>query len=83
MDESLSSSFGKADSLRRQIEDGSAEDSQVTMSMASLTLQTSLQECITLYERCKELVEQLALFSDNESIDDVASSELKCGIGPH
>jgi len=30
-----------------------------------------------MYERCKQLVDQLALFSDNESIDDVTSSELK------
>jgi hypothetical protein len=29
MDESLSASFAKADSLRRQIEDGTAEDTQV------------------------------------------------------
>ena len=30
-----------------------------------------------MYERCKQLVEQLALFSDNEGLDDVTSSELK------
>jgi hypothetical protein len=30
-----------------------------------------------MFERCKELVDHLALFSQNEGIDDVASSEMK------
>jgi hypothetical protein len=31
MDESLSSMFAKADTLRREIDDGSVEDTQVTI----------------------------------------------------
>jgi hypothetical protein len=30
-----------------------------------------------MYKGCNQLVEQLALFSDNESIEDVTTSELK------
>lgn len=39
--------------------------------------QEKLKECISMFERCKEVVDQLALFSENEGIDDVNSSELK------
>ena len=42
-----------------------------------LMLQTSIAQCITNYETCKRLVEQLALFSENEEIEDIATSELK------
>src|SRR5271154_70625 len=40
-------------------------------------IQSKVQECIALHERCKQLVEQLALFSSNETADDIATSELK------
>ena len=39
--------------------------------------QEKLRECISMFERCKELVDHLALFSQNEGIDDLASSEMK------
>jgi len=79
MDESLSSLYAKADTLRRQIDEGTAQgDFQVcVMLMEPLTSKENVQTCIAQFERCKQLVDQLALFSDNEAIDDVASSELK------
>ena len=43
-------------------------------------MQEQLQECIAFYKRCRDLVTRLALFSQNESVDDVSSSELKFDI---
>jgi hypothetical protein len=79
MDESLSSLYARADALRRQIDDGSIDGFQVIFRCFWKTNgeQNRVQECITLYEQCKQLVERLALFSENESADDVASTELK------
>ena len=47
------------------------------MSCLSANEQDKLKECISMFERCQQLVDQLALFSENEGIDDVASSEMK------
>ena len=47
------------------------------MACGSADVQEKLKECISMFERCKQLVDQLALFSENEGIDDVASSEMK------
>ena len=80
MDESLSSLYAKADTLRRQIDDGSAQgDSQVVLmtNVPTNNTQSNLLQCITLFQQCKQLVDQLALFSVNEGIDDVSSSEMK------
>jgi hypothetical protein len=79
MDESLSSLYVKADTLRRQIDDGSAQgDSQVVlMTNVPTNTQSNLLQCITLFQQCKRLVDQLVLFSANEGIDDVSSSEMK------
>ena len=79
MDESLSSLYAGADRLRRQLDDGLERDEyQVAPICERLCWrQKRIQECISLFKQCKDLVERLALFSPNESIDDVASSELK------
>lgn len=79
MDESLSSLYARADALRRQIDDGSIDDFQVMFRCARKANdeQKRVRECITLYKQCKQLVERLALFSENENVDDVASIELK------
>jgi hypothetical protein len=40
-------------------------------------VQDNVKECINLFELCNQLVDRLGLFSKNESIDDVNTSELK------
>lgn len=42
--------------------------------------QESLKTAISTYEKCRELVDALSLFSKNEGIEDVASSELKYNL---
>ena len=78
MDESLSSLYSKADILRHQVNKGIiVGDPKVYPNACHDLIQTKSLECIALFQKCKELVERSALFSPNESVDDVASSELK------
>lgn len=43
----------------------------------SATFQENLTNAITTYESCLKLSEQVSLFSPNESLDDVSSSDLQ------
>jgi len=84
MDESLPSLYARADVLRREIDDGGVDEQQVMFytprTCVLIAVQERLQECIALYKQCRDLVTRLALFSQNESLDDVSSSELKFHI---
>jgi hypothetical protein len=39
--------------------------------------QEKLNACITTYEECLKLSEQVSLFSPNETLEDIASSDLQ------
>lgn len=43
----------------------------------SLTYQENLTNAIATYESCLTLSEQVSLFSPNESLDDVSSSDIQ------
>jgi immunoglobulin-binding protein 1 len=43
----------------------------------SPTYQENLTTAITTYESCLTLAEQVSLFSPNESLDDVSSSDIQ------
>ncbi|KAG4305616.1 hypothetical protein PORY_001172 [Pneumocystis oryctolagi] len=59
---SLRELFDLAEDLRKKIENGSSE---------------LLTDCISLYEKCHYLSRKLGLFSNNEEIDDINTSEIK------
>ncbi|KAG5437473.1 hypothetical protein PCANB_000901 [Pneumocystis canis] len=59
---SLRELFDLAEDFRKKIEEGSTE---------------LLTECISLYEKCHYLTRKLYLFSINEEIDDINTSEIK------
>ncbi|KAI9665575.1 MAG: hypothetical protein M1831_001718 [Alyxoria varia] len=48
-----------------------------TPSSTSPTAQTTLTRAISYYRRSTDLCEQLALFSPNETLDDISSSDLQ------
>ncbi|EMR08963.1 hypothetical protein PNEG_02741 [Pneumocystis murina B123] len=59
---SLRELFDSAENFRRKIEEGSTE---------------LLAECISLYEKCHYLARKLSLFSNNEGIDEISTSEIR------
>ncbi|KAG5513871.1 hypothetical protein PMAC_000493 [Pneumocystis sp. 'macacae'] len=59
---SLRELFDSAENFRKKIEEGSSE---------------LLTDCISLYEKCHYLTRKLSLFSKNEEIDDINTSEIK------
>ncbi|CCJ29487.1 unnamed protein product [Pneumocystis jirovecii] len=59
---SLRDLFDSAEGFRKRIEEGSSE---------------LLTDCISLYEKCHYLTRKLCLFSKNEGIDDINTSEIK------
>jgi len=61
--------FSDAEKKRQQIE--SAYDSN------SATFQENLSSAIATYEECLKLAERVSLFSANEGIDDVSSSDFQ------
>ncbi|KAF2671576.1 TAP42-like protein [Microthyrium microscopicum] len=64
-DQSLSAMYRTAEALREQIYDGSIPSS------------TGIPTLIALYQQCAKLISSVSLFSPNETIDDIASSELQ------
>ena len=69
-DQSLKSTFVTAEGLRVSLERASDCNSE--------SYQTQLTTAIQTFEECKRLVACLSLFSPNETLEDVSSSELKC-----
>ena len=41
--------------------------------------QDKLDATISAFENCQKSVSKLALFSDNESLEDISTADLKCG----
>ena len=39
--------------------------------------QTAVNETIKSFQRCEKLVYSLSLYSDNESVDDIATNDIK------
>lgn len=58
-----------------------AERARQTLSSSydtnSRTYQENLNACIATYEECLQLSEQVSLFSPNETLDDVSSTDLQ------
>lgn len=66
---SLRSLYDTAEGLRKEIEE--SHDYQ------SDAYQVKLRFTTTTYEKCKQLVDQISLFSSNEGLEDVSSSEIR------
>lgn len=66
---SIRALFLKAERLRNEL--NNFPDSN------SPTYQENLTNAIATYESCLELSEQVSLFSPNESLDDVSSSDVQ------
>ena len=53
------------------------EDLSASFDTNSPTFQENLNSVIATYEDCLKLSEQVSLFSPNETLDDVSSSDLQ------
>lgn len=69
-DQNIKSLYVKAERYRQEIE--SSYDSSTD------TYRQNLLAAIESYEECRKLVDRLALFSPNESSDDISSGDLQC-----
>ena len=67
--ESLRSLYDSGERLRKEIEDSYDYDSPA--------YQHKLQTAIRTFRECENLVDQISLFSTNESLEDVVSSEMR------
>jgi immunoglobulin-binding protein 1 len=50
---------------------------QASYDTNSSTYQDTLRKTITTYEECLKLSDEVSLFSPNESLDDISSSDLQ------
>ncbi|KAI5840701.1 TAP42-like protein [Morchella snyderi] len=66
---SLRSIFDTASRLRVEIEESYDYQSDV--------YQDKLRAAVTSYQKCKDLIDQISLFSSNEGLEDVSSSEIR------
>ncbi|KAJ1906763.1 Type 2A phosphatase-associated protein 42, partial [Tieghemiomyces parasiticus] len=69
-DASLAETFRRAQREYRDIED-------TVLAASDPTFQTQVQTCIQDMERCRRMVDQLHLFSVDETIDEVGTNNLK------
>ncbi|KAL7269243.1 Type 2A phosphatase-associated protein 42 [Rhizina undulata] len=67
-DSSLRTLYNSAEAFRKDLE--------ATYGVSS-EFQDKVQNSLAAYRKCKDLVERLSLFSLNETIEDVSSSELR------
>jgi hypothetical protein len=66
---SVRSLFAEADSLRRRL--------SIYPDSNSVEYQDNLWTSIAKYEQCKNVIHQASLFSLNESLEDVATSDMR------
>ena len=66
--DNLRTLFEAAESLRAQLD---------TLQANSEQYRSNLQQVISKYTQCQELASKASLFSSNESLDDIATSDLK------
>lgn len=66
---SLRSLYDTAEHLRKEIEE--------SYDYQSDAYQDKLRSATTAYQKCKQLVDQIFLFSLNEGLEDVSSSEIR------
>lgn len=66
---SLKASFDSAETLRKSLEE--------TFDCNCDTYQDKVRAAIAAYKECKDVVEAVSLFSPNETLEDVSSSEIK------
>ena len=72
---SLRGLFASAEDRQRKLEaglGGAGENGQ----------HQQLRLAIDEYEACRQAVEELALFSPNETVDDISSENLRCVVVP-
>lgn len=66
---SLRSVYDTAERLRIEIED--------SYDYQSEAYQNKLRSAVNAYQKCKYLTDQISLFSSNEGLDEVSSSEIR------
>jgi immunoglobulin-binding protein 1 len=44
---------------------------------SSSTYQDNIQSAISMFEECRKLIERLAIFSPNETIEDISTSAIQ------
>lgn len=66
---SLRSIFDTASRLRAEIEE--------SYDYQSDAYQDKLRAALTSYQKCKDVIDQISLFSSNEGLEDVSSSEIR------
>jgi immunoglobulin-binding protein 1 len=66
---SLQVAFADAESKRAELDDFS--------SSSNPNYQATLNSAIATYTECRQIVDQISLFSPNESLEDIASNELQ------
>lgn len=71
---SLRSLFRRAEEERKQLE--------ASPDITSASLQENLQRVISEYEECLGIVDRVALFSRNETLEDVASADIELDNSP-
>jgi immunoglobulin-binding protein 1 len=74
-DQNIKSLFQTADQQRKAIESSSLDSS-------SNEYQSNLVAAIASYQSCLHLVDRLALFSPNETLEDITSGDLQYGFFP-
>lgn len=68
-DQNIRSLYATAEKQRSTIESSSSSNTE--------TYRDTLDSAIKSYEQCRQLADRLDLFSDNETIEDVASGDLQ------
>ncbi|KAI9789723.1 MAG: hypothetical protein M1835_001487 [Candelina submexicana] len=69
MSRSVRTLFDSAEKLRKSLEYPLQSDSSI--------FQENLKVAINTYEECRQLADQISLFSHNESLDDISSADLR------
>lgn len=67
--QSLRATFAGAEKIRAQLE--------VSYDTNAASYQESLKQALSQYRQCLQLVESIALFSPNESLEDISTNDLQ------
>ena len=68
-DQSIKSLFERAESKRNAVE--------TAYDTGTAIYRENLASAIATYEQCRQLADRLSLFSPNESLEDIASGDLR------
>jgi immunoglobulin-binding protein 1 len=65
-------------SLRSLFLSAKAKEAELPSSgSSSSTYQDNIQSAISMFEECRNLIERLAVFSPNETIEDISTSAIQ------